>query len=136
MIKAFKKGVGQYFGSYREWTSKDFDCHCKYFDCEQTLVDLDLIAALEQIVDTLGRMRINSAFRCAKHNKDVGGLPDSQHLLGKAFDLASSFVKPRAISLTAERIPVFANGGIGLYSHFVHLDTRGTKARWGAEINC
>lgn len=136
MIQTFQKGVGQYLGTYREWLSTDFDCRCVYKDCQTTLIDLDLICGLEVLSDILGKPRVTSGFRCAAYNKNVGGLPDSQHLLGKASDLVSGWVSPNEIAIAAQRIPVFADGGLGLYSSFVHLDVRGHKARWGSKIKC
>ena len=32
-------------------------------------------------------MTVNSGFRCAKHNREVGGVPASQHLRGEAADV-------------------------------------------------
>ena len=136
MVQTFEKGVKQFLGANREWLSSDFDCHCKYPDCTTTLIDTDLIAGLDSLSDILGKPNIDCGFRCAKHNAEVGGVPDSQHLLGKAADVSSPFSKPNEIAAAGERIEVFADGGIGLYSNFVHLDVRGHRARWGKEILC
>lgn len=34
-----------------------------------------------------GSVTVNSGFRCAKHNREVGGVPASQHLRGEAADV-------------------------------------------------
>lgn len=136
MVLTIGKGVKQYLGAHREWLSSDFDCHCKYPECTTTLVDTDLVDGLDALSDVLGKPRLNDGFRCAKHNSEVGGVPDSQHLLGKAADVSSPDSMPNTVAAAAERIPVFDNGGIGLYSSFVHLDVRGHRARWGKEIQC
>jgi len=79
-------------------------------------------------------IRISSGYRCAEHNTAVGGSPTSQHLLGLAADL----IFPPDVSmldavLAVYKTPQFAAGGIGVYPYkrFVHVDLRGTVARWG-----
>lgn len=64
---------------------------------------------------------INSGYRSKAHNKLVGGAPNSQHLLGKAFDIRITD------ALSREKIKFHAKEagftGIGDYQNFVHLDT-------------
>ena len=35
-----------------------------------------------------GPLRVNSGYRCAAHNREVGGVPRSRHLVGCAADVA------------------------------------------------
>ncbi len=58
------------------------------------------------------------------HNRDVGGVPDSQHLLGRAADIVVQKLHPDCVAAIAETIPAFSNGGIGRYDDFTHLDVR------------
>lgn len=51
-------------------------------------MDSDLLAKLEALRTALGRpVVITSGLRCATRNAEVGGIPDSRHLTGRAADL-------------------------------------------------
>lgn len=93
-------------------------------------MDIRIAEALEDLLNIFPKIDIHSGFRCAARNKDVGGSPKSQHLLGRAVDIASMFASPTELYHAAEKLPVFENGGMGLYSKFIHLDSRGVRARW------
>jgi uncharacterized protein YcbK (DUF882 family) len=70
-----------------------------------------------------------SACRCAHHNALIGGVRDSQHVLGRAIDLPVR--DPKALyDYLCEQFP--DSCGIGLYEAdgFVHFDDREEKARW------
>jgi len=78
-------------------------------------------------------IRIISAYRSPDYNEAIGSKPSSQHVRGRAVDIAvsgvsSEMVYAKACSLQDEGN--FIMGGCGLYPSFVHIDTRGTKARW------
>ena len=117
--------------------SKDFnrsEFACTGKDCcgGSAPMHPELVIALQHLRDLAGvPLKVNSGFRCIKHNKEVGGKPDSYHPLGMAADVA---VPPRmsAVQLVAlaEQVPQFANGGIGIYSTWIHVDVRSGKARW------
>jgi uncharacterized protein YcbK (DUF882 family) len=134
LVKEFKKGIMEAVG--RDFSSTDFDCRCSRPECTVTLIDLDLVAGLDEVADIFAKVTINSGYRCAAHNKEVHGVPDSQHCLGKAADVSSLFASPHDISLAADRIKCFAEGGVGLYSKFCHLDNRGKRARWSGPKQC
>ena len=77
---------------------------------------------------------LNSVFRSRAYNASVGGALDSQHMKFTAADLVAHDGKsPRdwAAMLHQMRDANFFSGGIGLYSGFVHVDTRGHNADWG-----
>lgn len=67
--------------------STEFDCHCTHPDCEETIIDMVLVDRCERY-RALRRSGFTplSAFRCAKHNKDIGGATASSHLMGEAID--------------------------------------------------
>jgi len=70
---------------------------------------------------------VNSAARCAKHNKAVSGTgEDGPHTTGHAIDLGLSGAKALTVLNTALRMGVFTGIGInqkGNYpGRFVHLD--------------
>ena len=72
---------------------------------------------------------VNSGYRCPSHNRNVGGVADSQHLLGTAADISASGITVDQLSDIAE---VLGADGIGKYYRqgFVHVDVRGYYARW------
>lgn len=112
----------------KDFRRAEFTCHC---GCGFDTPDSALVAGLQELRDALGRMvTINSACRCAQHNKKVGGVPDSQHVYGKAADIVVQGMSPQDVLRAAEGIDVFERGGIGVYDTFVHVDVRGKRARW------
>lgn len=64
----------------------EFACKC---GCGFDEVDLKLVRLLEDIREHFGRkpLYISSGCRCAKHNKEVGGVQGSRHVQGKASDI-------------------------------------------------
>lgn len=105
----------------------EFKCRCKREDCSYTLLDLELVIKLQEIRDAIGPLKVTSGFRCEAHNEAVGGSPTSQHMEGTAADLIPSQGTIEALSDVASSIPM---DGIGIYNRFVHVDTRGYRARW------
>jgi len=68
----------------------EFDCKCSYDDCTHTPIDFRVLIALNRLRDVLGiALIITSAYRCIRHNIDVGGVlnPISKHTKGMAVDI-------------------------------------------------
>ncbi len=129
MVKKYPKGVATQLTD--NFFTKDFDCKCHHPFCTYTLVDTDLVESLDELCDKFGKISINSGFRCSVHNHEVGGKPGSVHMQGKAADVKSVFASVTEIYYAAVKIQNFLDGGIGIYSNFIHLDVRGYRARWG-----
>jgi uncharacterized protein YcbK (DUF882 family) len=97
----------------------------------------ELAAAFERIRALCGfPLIVNSAFRTAVYNDRIGGAVHSQHVQGRALDLcpsrdgAKGLRALRGAAETARREGLLR--GIGIYSGFVHIDTRpGRAATWG-----
>ena len=114
---------------------KEFKCKC---GCDMPLEVYEnvikLAGNLQALRDYLDRpIKINSAYRCPKHNKKIGGVKTSQHLLGKAADITVQSLKPVEVFAIIEDLidlGVMLQGGLGLYDGFVHTDIRKTRARW------
>jgi zinc D-Ala-D-Ala carboxypeptidase len=69
----------------QNFNSKELRCRC----CGVALVDHHLIYKLQHARDLYGKpMRITSGYRCKKHNRAVGGVPNSYHTQGKAADVS------------------------------------------------
>lgn len=88
----------------------------------------------DEISRELGeRIRIYSAYRSKAYNAACpGAVKFSYHLQNRALDIAFSS-KPAAVAAVARKLRDAGRfrGGIGLYSNFVHIDTRGHNADWG-----
>lgn len=99
---------------------------------DETVVKRELIVMLNAIRSRYGRpIVINSGYRSPEHNKAVGGVANSQHVLGTAADirpLSENMADlPELQSICDEMNP---RGGVGFYDTFVHVDVRGERARW------
>jgi uncharacterized protein YcbK (DUF882 family) len=129
--------IGKYF------RSAEFECPC----CKKSAPSPRLISILDTARIQLGPLRINSAYRCESHNSHVGGAPNSLHLpqdngIVLAADVTYADASKRhgehilRLYITLENIARRFNDnyGLGVYSTFVHIDTRGEAgkpmARW------
>lgn len=65
-------------------------------------------------------MIINSGFRTIEHNKAVGGVKSSSHLLGLAADIHCSSPRKRFLMIEAFLDAGFSRIGIG--DTFIHVD--------------
>jgi len=93
-----------------------------------------LLDALEALRTVAGNVPIvvTSAYRCAAHNAEVGGVADSEHVQGNAADIMIVGMTPAGMYRKARLVPAFRNGGIGvaLDQGYIHVDVRTTPARW------
>jgi len=120
--KDVKEKVGKYFTAY------EFACR----HCGECVIDTELIKVLDCIREGIGNpVIVNSGYRCEKHNKEVGGSPNSQHKLGTAADISCSAVSVKTLYKVAEKC-LGDRGGLGYYpvSNFVHVDVRKGYSRW------
>ncbi len=132
-MSTYDKGVATKLTTH--FKSTEFDCKGRGC-CKQTTVDDALVAYLQRMRSHFGQpITVNSGYRCATHNKAVGGANRSQHKSGCAADIAVRGVEPLAVAQYAESIGV---RGIGLYDTFVHVDTRDTPQFWRGqdEVPC
>ena len=120
------------------FSKSEFDCKSGEDMPSDVLENVKQLAVqLQAIRDYVGKpIRINSAYRSKAHNKAIGGVKTSQHILGKAADITiDTFTPDEVVSiienmLTNEMLGSFYIGGLGSYSTFTHVDTRDKKARW------
>ena len=105
-----------------------FQCPCNYPDCFVIKLDFDHIKKLQRFRAKLGvPITVNSGYRCSRHNADVGGTTNSQHLISCATDIVAKGMDPEEVAMAAES---FGFDGIGRYNTFTHIDSRGYYARW------
>lgn len=96
----------------------------------------DTILLCEETVEILQAVRnyfgkpvtVNSGYRTSAYNKKVGGASMSQHVIGTAADISVKGIPPSAVVSYLEKF--YPNHGIGLYTSFVHVDSRGYRVYW------
>lgn len=115
----------------------EFVCHCCGRGGDK--IDPRLVDLLEQLRTKAGQpIHINCAYRCPKHNAEVGGVPNSQHVEGTAaditipkisFDKAVQLVKSLPFDGTGFYPPLEKGG-----AWFIHVDVRdraiGSHIEW------
>lgn len=119
----------------KNFSKIEFECKCGCKMPEEVLDNIKLLAIqLQSIRDYFNEpIKINSAYRCPDHNKAIGGVYSSQHVLGKASDIR---ITGTSSSRVADGIEDMVNngciniGGLGRYDTFTHIDIRDNKARW------
>lgn len=107
----------------KHFTDYEFMCKC----CGELPPDgmnpvlLEKLDMLRERIDA--PIIVTSAYRCPYHNAEVGGVGNSQHVLGNACDVICYSASVDEIAEEAARIGF---DGIGVYrdSGFVHLDCR------------
>lgn len=108
-------------------------CGCKMpYTVEKNIIQL--ADNLQVLRDYLNKpIKLTNSFRCPTHNKNVGGVKNSQHLLGIAADIKVKGLSPSEVADAVEYLmenDKFKMGGVGRYTTFTHIDIRGSKARW------
>ena len=93
-----------------------------------------LVGQLQFLRDYTGRaITVNSGYRSPEYNAKIGGVKNSQHLLGKAADITIEGLKPAEVYRLIDELidmGLMLQGGLGSYKSFTHYDIRKTKARW------
>ncbi len=103
-------------------------CRC---GCDRIIIHTDLFRKLDKLRKKIGSIRINSGFRCEKHNSEVRGVANSSHIRGLAVDFDMS-LKDKDDVLKEVR-KHFKRIGIG--GNFTHVDVDVSKpeAEWTYE---
>lgn len=116
----------------------EFKCKCGKCELPEGMPTDSLVQALVEIREYFDKpLIINSAYRCPTHNKKIGGASKSRHTHGDAVDFVIKGVPTKEVFNHVLQTYNDAPFGIALsindndvYRGFVHLDTRGYKARW------
>ena len=102
----------------------EFTCKC---GCGKNNISLLLVNMLDNARELAGiPFHITSGCRCEKHNKAVGGEPDSAHLDGLAADITANASQTRFRVVDALLQAGFNRIGIG--DTFIHCDIDSSKA--------
>jgi len=110
------------------FSRQELACRC----CGELTLDDHLLAALESLSEAAGApVVIRDAYRCERHNQEVGGVTNSEHTRGMAADVKIAGLTLQQMYELALQVPEFAEGGIGAYDGgFLHVDVRGFRSRW------
>tara|TARA_R110000787_G_scaffold140511_1_gene254059 strand:+ start:443 stop:823 length:381 start_codon:yes stop_codon:yes gene_type:complete len=119
----------------KNFSKEEFDCN----DGSEMPINIyhnmvKVANQLQALRDYIGKpIQVNSAYRSEEYNASIGGVKNSQHIMGRAADIVIKGMTPIEVSKVIEELIDKGNilqGGIGIYSSFVHYDIRGNKARW------
>lgn len=119
----------------KNFTKEEFDCN------DGSEMPINVYHNIVKVANQLQSLRdyickpiqVNSAWRSEEYNASIGGVKNSQHIMGRAADIVIKGMTPIEVSKIIEELISkgdMLQGGLGIYSSFVHYDIRGTKARW------
>lgn len=110
------------------FSRKEFECRC----CGRLQLSQKLLDGLEALRELAGvPVVVNAGYRCPRHNREIGGVPGSEHIHGLAADIRLRGLSLQQMYEFALQVPQFAAGGIGAYDDdFLHVDVREHHARW------
>ena len=105
----------------------EFACNC---GCGMSTVDAELLQILTDVrVHFNSPVIINSGNRCRVWNRAQGGNQASFHMRSRAADFVVTGVDATQVQdYLLDKYP--GQYGIGSYSTFTHIDSRGYRARW------
>ena len=112
-------------GALLHFDMSEFMCSC---GCRGNDMDSRFLGKLDYARAQAGvPFVINSGYRCATHNKTVGGKPTSAHTTGHAVDIAVANSHQRFKILEALIRANFQR--IGIAKTFIHVDDDQTKPK-------
>lgn len=96
------------------------------------------IAKPLRVIDSLasqmntGVRELLSIYRSPTYNRAVRGRSRSQHMENRAIDFKFENASPWRVAANARKMRTKGHfkGGVGRYSSFTHIDTRGSNADW------
>ena len=114
------------------FSRSELACRC----CGRLKLDRRLLEGLETLRSMAGvPIIVHAGYRCEEHNREVGGVPHSEHTCGLAADIHVPGLLLQQMYELALAVPQFVAGGIGVYDGgFLHIDVRDHRARW-ARVN-
>lgn len=111
-------GTEAMLNSLEFFEADEFRCPC----CKRCPMEFTFVRKLDMARRSLGKpIKINSGYRCPKHNKAVGGSPNSLHMKGQAVDIPVTDPDERGRLLNVLRSAGIKSFAIG--PSFIHCDT-------------
>lgn len=127
--------TGSFWDEIEYFTREEFRCQCKGKYCNGFPVEPQekLVRTVDEIRRRLGvPVTIvesgGSGVRCEIHNRNVGGVENSDHTTGNAADLHSD-KSPEEMALVAEEV-MGNTGQIGIYSWGIHVGINPVYSRF------
>ena len=109
----------------RHFTLEEFDSP-DYPGSGEIYMDREFIDCLDEAGDIAGvQFKINSGSRTPTHNRKVGGLTTSSHLIGRAADIHCTNTNKRLKIIEALSMVGFQRFGIA--KTFIHVDNDDQK---------
>jgi uncharacterized protein YcbK (DUF882 family) len=109
----------------KNFSREEFKCKC---GCGLMAINPAIVQRLQVIRDIVGLpITITSGYRCKKHNLEINGAKESQHMMGNAVDWT---IKDYSMSSVALLLHEWS-GGFHFYKddNFIHTDI-GPRRRW------
>lgn len=118
----------------KNFSVEELQCPC----CKIANMNPIFMSGLQKIRTLVGRpFIINSGYRCAEHNKSIGGADSSRHLQGLAVDVSIIKWNSSDLHYLVYELSSYTsndhdyNTGIGIYNSHIHFDFRMEKeALW------
>ena len=117
----------------KNFAVKEFACKC----CGKNIIDQRVINMCQVIRDAIGYpIRVSSGTRCEKHNAEVGGEKNSNHVKGLAADLVcESIGAKRLFSVIADmkargELPEMSYAILYIQKDFVHIDCGAVRSKY------
>ena len=117
----------------KNFTLQEFQCHC---GCGKNAIKQTVIDMCQKIRDRIGEpLRISSGYRCEKHNAEVGGVKDSQHVQGNAADIVCNSGAKSLFALIADmkakgELPDLQYAILYITKNFVHIDCGKSRSKY------
>ena len=105
----------------------EFRCkHCGELKCtDEFLIRLQAFRyRLNMVFGKNIPIVVTSGYRCEEHNRDIGGVPNSRHLVSDAADICSTAITPEDLYADAIASQLFSTVILYKKSRFVHVDSR------------
>ncbi len=116
------------------FNAKEFRCKCG--KSHDILISGELVQMLESLRDALNcsKIIVNSGYRCASHDKAVGGTGSGQHTKGTAadvvcYDPSGTAISSKTVCCTAQDLGFGGIANITSAYTSTHLDVR-TGSKW------
>lgn len=127
-VKTYKKGIKKQLT--KNLNLSEIHCHGKGC-CSKTLFDTELAKKFQKMRDVLGKLTVESGYRCEYHNSlpSVGGAKGSGHCKGMALDITHAQKSSKQLAILAELVGIKRIGIYDSKARMVHIGT-GTKCHW------